>query len=124
MYIHHINIKAPIELLEQEKQFFCDALSLHEGYRPTYSNKGYWLYSEDKAIVHLTESKVHFRNERQGFFDHVAFQTKGLKKVVQTLENMNIKYSIGYIAECDMTQIFFKAPSNTKIEVNFINEKI
>lgn len=124
MQIHHINIKAPPELLEQEKRFFCEVLGLSEGLRPEFSSKGYWLYAGDQAIVHLSESKVHFRNERQGFFDHVAFRSSGLKKLVQTLENMKIKYSTGYIAEQAMTQVFFKAPSDTGIEVNFINEKI
>jgi catechol 2,3-dioxygenase-like lactoylglutathione lyase family enzyme len=124
MQIHHINIKGPPEMLEQEKRFFCEVLGLSEGMRPNLSSKGYWLYSGDQAIVHLSESKVHLKNEQQGFFDHVAFQSSGLKKLVQVLENMKIKYSTGYVAEQDMTQVFFKAPSDTGIEVNFINEKI
>ncbi len=124
MQIHHINISAPSELLEQEKQFFCKVLDLHEGFRPKFSRNGYWLYSDSKAIVHLTESDIHFKNERQGFFDHVAFQSTGLQRLVQNLEAMGIKYSTGYLPEIDMTQIFFETPSNTGIEVNFINEKI
>ena len=124
MYIHHINIKAPSALLELEKQFFCEVLSLRVGDRPKLSSKGYWLYYKDQAIVHISESNVHSSEYGQGCFDHVAFQTTGLKKLVQMLEKVNIKYSTGYIAESDMTQIFFKAPSDTRIEVNFIKEKI
>ncbi len=123
MKIHHINISAPSELLEQEKQFFCKTLGLHEGFRPAFSRNGYWLYSDDQAIVHLTESNVHFKNERQGFFDHVAFQSTGLQRLIQTLEDTGIRYSTDYLPEIDMAQVFFKSPSNTGIEVNFINEK-
>ena len=79
---------------------------------------------DDKAIVHLTESDVHFKNEKQGFFDHVAFQSTNLKRFIQTLEEMKIEYSSAYLPEMKMTQVFLKAPSNTGIEVNFDNEKI
>ncbi len=124
MYIDHINIKAPKELLEREKQFFCDLLGLREGHKPKSPVHGYWLYSGDTAIVHLTESQLHFHNERQGYFDHVAFRTTGLKNFIARLEKMEIDYSSSYISEKGITQLFFTAPSATKIEVNFINEKI
>lgn len=124
MYIDHINIKAPKELLEREKQFFCDLLGLREGYKPKSSIHGYWLYAGDNPIVHLTESQLHFHNERQGYFDHVAFRSTGLRKLIDKLDKMGIDYSSSYIAEKSITQLFFKAPSATKIEVDFINEKI
>jgi len=124
MKLHHINIRAPMELLEQEKNFFCEVLGLREGGRPDFSGKGYWLYAGEEAIVHLSESEAHFRNEKQGFFDHVAFQTTNLDKMIQTLEEREIDYSTVYLPEMNMTQIFFKAPSNTGIEVNFENETI
>ncbi len=124
MKIHHINISAPSELLELEKQFFCKVLGLQIGFRPTFSRNGYWLYADDQAIVHLTESDIHFKNERQGFVDHVAFQSTGLKELTQTLEDMGIEYSTDYLPEIDLSQLFFKSPSNTGVEVNFINEKL
>ena len=124
MNLHHINIKGPGELLEQEKEFFCDVLGLREGHRPDFSSRGYWLYSEEKPIVHLTESEKHFKNEKQGFFDHVAFQSSDLKKLVQLLTNKGVGFSIVSLPETDMTQVFMESPSGTGIEINFENEKI
>ena len=124
MQLHHINIKAPRELLEQEKDFFCDVLGLQLGARPNFSSKGFWLYEGSRAIVHLSESESHFSNKKQGYFDHVAFQTTNLEKFIQILKSRKIDYSIVYLAEIEMTQIFFKAPSGTGIEVNFQNERI
>jgi catechol 2,3-dioxygenase-like lactoylglutathione lyase family enzyme len=124
MKLHHINIKAPKELLQQERDFFCAVLGLREGNRPDFSSRGYWLYAGDKAIVHLSESDAHFRNEKQGFFDHVAFQTTNLKQLIQNLEDRKVEYSTAYLPEIEMTQVFLKAPSNTGIEINFENEKI
>ena len=124
MHLHHINIKGPIELLAKEKEFFCEVLGLEEGYRPEFSSNGFWLYADDKAIVHLSESEKHFKNEKQGFFDHIAFQSSGVKYLISTLKDKGINYSIVYLPEIDMSQVFFKSPSGTGIEVNFENEKI
>ena len=124
MQLHHINIKGPKKLLQQEKDFFCEVLGLREGSRPNFSSRGYWLYAGDQAIVHLSESESHFSNERQGFFDHVAFQTSDLVEFTQILKDREIDYSVDYLAEIEMTQVFFKAPSGTRIEVNFQNERI
>ncbi len=124
MNLHHINIKGPRELLEQEKEFFCSILGLSEGHRPKFSSNGYWLYANDKPIVHLTESEEHFRNEKQGYFDHIAFQSSNLDKLVQLLKIRDVNHSIVYLQEIDMSQVFFKSPSGTGIEINFENEKI
>ena len=72
----------------------------------------------------MTESENHFKNERQGFFDHVAFQSSDLKKLVQLLTDRGVDYSIVYLPEIDMSQVFLKSPSGTGIEVNFEKEKV
>ncbi len=124
MNLHHINIKGPGELLEQEKEFFCSVLGLQQGHRPDFSSKGYWLCTNNKPIVHLTESKKHFKNEKQGFFDHVAFQSSDLNKFIQHLKERGVDYSVVYLQEIKMSQVFLKSPSGTGIEINFENEKI
>ncbi len=122
MNLHHINIQAPAALMEEEKRFFCDLLGLREGDRPDFFSKGHWLYSGDQAIVHLTLSEQHFSNERQGHFDHVAFQTSELADLLQRLDSAGIKYSSNHVSELGMTQIFLKSPSATGIEVNCLDE--
>lgn len=124
MQLHHINIKGPRELLEAEKQFFCEVLGLREGERPNFRSRGYWLYSGDNAIVHLSESDAHIDSGKQGCFDHVAFQTSNLKQFVRTLEDMEIGHSMVYLDDINMTQIFCKSPSGTGIEINFQDERI
>jgi catechol 2,3-dioxygenase-like lactoylglutathione lyase family enzyme len=122
MNLHHINIKAPAALLEAEKQFFCEVLGLHEGHRPDSTSQGYWLYSADQAIVHLSLSEQHFSNERQGYFDHVAFRTTDLRDLLQRLDDAGIGYSSNHVSQLGMTQIFLKSPSATGIEVNCLDE--
>lgn len=123
MKLDHVNISAPRELLEREKRFFCDLLGLREGPRPGFGNFGYWLYAGDEAIVHLSERADGLEDDGQGYFDHVAFRSSGLPALVDSLESQGIEYHTAYLEDRRMTQVFFTAPSNTRVEVNFTGEK-
>ncbi|RYG15494.1 MAG: diguanylate cyclase [Chitinophagaceae bacterium] len=122
MHIEHINISAPMELLVQVKDFYCSIFGLTEGFRPKSTIGGFWLYSDKHALIHLAESDQHYRSERQGYLDHIAFQTTGLENVISQLKSTNIEFSHYYSPEINMTQLFFKDPAGTGIEVNFLNE--
>ena len=124
MQIDHINIRAPAELLEQEKRFFCEVLELRDGPRPDFSSKGYWLYADDQPIVHLSQGGPSLPDGQNGYLDHVAFRSNGLQALIQRLQKVAIEYSTTYLADLRMTQVFLKSPSATGIEVNFIDETI
>lgn len=122
MHIDHINIAAPEELLERVRNFYCAVLDLTEGFRPEFSQKGFWLYAADRPIVHLSESGRHQRGEHRGHLDHVAFQTAGLEAMIERLRVNNIEFRSSYIPEFNMTQLFFTDPAGTGLEVNFPGE--
>ena len=124
MQLHHINIKAPYALLERERDFFRDLLGLREGPRPAFSGRGFWLYDGDDAIVHLSESDRHTGGGGQGCFDHVAFQTSGLARFADRLRSLEIGYRDAYLEELDLTQLFLESPTGTRIEINFVGEKL
>ena len=124
MHLDHINISAPAELLAEIRDFYCDLLGLAEGFRPMFSRKGFWLYSEGKPIIHLVESLDHHRNEKQGFFDHFALQATGLTKLIEKLDAAGIGYKMSYLAEIDLSQVFCKDPSGISVEINFPGESV
>ena len=124
MKLDHVNIRAPRELLEREKRFFCEVLGLSEGPRPGFSSFGYWLYADDDAVVHLSASEDRLEDDGQGYFDHVAFRSSGLQDLIRALEHAEIRHEVTFLEDRNMTQVFFRAPSNTRIEVNFIGEKV
>ncbi|MDE1461668.1 hypothetical protein [Spartinivicinus poritis] len=124
MLIEHINISGPSELLAELKAFYGELFDLVEGYRPNFSRKGYWLYSADKALIHLTESNKHYRNEKPGYLDHIAFQITGLKEFISKLKKMDIEFTVDHLADIGMTQLFFKDPAGIGIEANFLYETI
>lgn len=124
MLIDHINISAPADLLRRVKDFYCDILGLTDGFRPEFPKNGYWLYSDDKPIIHLVESNDHHRNDQQGFFDHFALQSKGVAGVLEKLNRAGIDCRTSYIPEIGLSQIFCKDPSGTGVELNFLNETL
>jgi catechol 2,3-dioxygenase-like lactoylglutathione lyase family enzyme len=124
MQLHHINIRAPAELLADERDFFRDILGLVEGPRPAFTSPGHWLYSADRPIVHLSQGEPLIDGERGSYFDHVAFQATGLPSFVQRLESAGLEYSAGYIDATATTQIFIHSPTGTKIEVSFVDETL
>ena len=124
MHIEHINISAPIELLVEVKDFYCSILGLTNGHRPKSTINGFWLYSGQHALLHLAESNEHYKNEKQGYLDHVAFQTTGLQHIVNKLNENQIPFSHYHFTEVNKTQIFFKDPAGTGIEINFLNESL
>jgi catechol-2,3-dioxygenase len=50
----------------------------------------------------------------------VAFQASSLNAVIENLESLGIEYRSTHIPEIRMTQLFFKDPAGTGIEVNFL----
>ena len=78
MRIDHINIAAPMTLLDQVRDFYCAALQLEDGPRPDFGIPGYWLYGDGKPIVHLIERNNHYRAEKPQYLDHIAFKVQRL----------------------------------------------
>ena len=122
MHIDHVNISAPMDLLEKVRDFYCEIFDLTSEFRPGFSTRGFWLYAQDKAIIHLAESQEHHRHEKQGYFDHFALQTTDLGNVLEKLNRTGIKYRTSHVADIGLTQVFFKDPSGTGVEVNSFNE--
>ncbi len=124
MKLNHINIRANMELLDEVKQFYCDAFGLKEGYRPKVTRKGYWLYSDDAALIHLEESRDDLQAARHGHLEHVAFESTNVKSLIDRLNYMNVSYRSSYIEDLHLTQLFVFDPVGNKIEINFPGEKL
>lgn len=124
MHIDHINIRAPNDLLEQVRQFYCAVFGLEEGFRPAFSSGGYWLYAGDHPIVHLSIGGEAGAVVRPTHLDHVAFQSGDLGTFQKTLDASGVTYRSNYISEIDLTQLFFSDPAGTGLEVNFPGERV
>jgi len=122
MKLDHFNIAAPMDLLQQVRDFYVDVLGFEQGFRPDFSRRGFWLYADGKACIHLIESEQHFANEQPGFLDHIAFRSSGLAVMRERLDRNHVQYRASFITEFEMTQLFFHDPAGTGLEINFPGE--
>ena len=42
---NHYNLRAPRELMDERKDFYCEMVGLAQGHRPSFESFGYWLYA-------------------------------------------------------------------------------
>jgi len=122
MQLDHINITAPAGLLEEVRDFYRDALGLAEGFRPTFSRPGYWLYAGDRPVVHLIESATGKAQDGVAALDHVAFRSSGAEKMKKTLDSLGVEYEEILVSDIRLRQLFVSDPAGTRVEINFPGE--
>ena len=122
--INHYNLRAAPEIIENLKKFYIEIVGLKLGHRPPFNNGGYWLYANDKDVLHLSFSKNDITNELHvsSTFDHMAFTAENEIDHINMLKENNIDYIIREVPEIGTRQIFFKDPAGNGIELIFSNE--
>jgi len=122
--INHYNLRAAPEIIEKLKNFYIEIVGLKPGHRPPFKNGGYWLYANDKDVLHLSFSKNDIINELHvsSTFDHMAFTAENEMDHINVLKENNIDYIIREVPEIGTRQIFFKDPAGNGIELIFSNE--
>ena len=122
--INHYNLRATPEIIEKLKKFYIEIVGLKLGHRPPFKNGGYWLYANDKDVLHLSFSKNDITNELHvsSTFDHMAFTAENEMDHINVLKENNIDYIIREVPEIGNRQIFFKDPAGNGIELIFSND--
>lgn len=118
---NHYNLRAPRELMEELKAFYCDIVGLKPGQRPPFESWGYWLYAGVQCVLHL--SQAHPDEQRLTHiattFDHVAFSCTDRAEMEARLKQHNIEFRRGEIPALGIAQLFFKDPAGNGIELSF-----
>jgi catechol-2,3-dioxygenase len=118
---NHYNLRAPRELLDRLREFYCDVVGLTPGPRPAFRSFGYWLYAGERDLLHLSEAAPgEIRATRVATtFDHAAFSCTDPAGMEQRLIERQIKYKVSFVAATGIKQIFFEDPAGNGIELNF-----
>ena len=97
--INHYNLRADEETIEVLKDFYIEIVGLKLGHRPPFRNGGYWLYANQKDVLHLSFSKNGIVNELNvnSTFDHMAFTCQDENKHIDLLTKKNIKFSCALV---------------------------
>ncbi|MFV0278253.1 MAG: hypothetical protein ACK5HY_13860 [Parahaliea sp.] len=104
------------------RDFYCEVLGLTEGPRPAFNFRGFWLYAQDKAIIHLMEKRHEQGQQASLYLDHVAFHMTGANEYLARLEQKGVAFRANHIADFDIFQVFCHDPCGNGVEVNFRGE--
>jgi catechol 2,3-dioxygenase-like lactoylglutathione lyase family enzyme len=118
--INHIQLVAEKDLVVQLRNFYCDVVGLTEGFRPPFERFGFWLYIDDKDVLHLiTPKEGDGRSAQKSSFDHVAFKAGDYEGVLKRLKLLNISFDEKPIPGMAAHQIFLRDPAGNRVELNF-----
>jgi catechol 2,3-dioxygenase-like lactoylglutathione lyase family enzyme len=118
--INHIQLVAEKDLVLKLRDFYCDVVGLTEGFRPAFERFGFWLYIEDKDVLHLiTPKEGDARSSQKSSFDHVAFKTDDYEGVLKKIKALNIPFEEKPIPGMTAHQIFLTDPAGNRVELNF-----
>jgi len=122
--IDHYNLRSDENMIEVLKDFYINIVGLKLGQRPPFKSKGYWLYADDKDVLHLSSSKDNIKNliNVNSTLDHVSFSASNKNTFMETLKKNNILFKERYIPEINIEQLFFKDPAGNVIELIFLDK--
>jgi len=122
--------------LKKMSLFFEQILGLKQGYRPPFPFSGAWLYSDDKPIIHLSESNpadTEFSDYLDakstskpgtGIIDHIAFSGNDYPLLIKQLEHYHLNFFERSVPLTGEHQVFVTAPEGLKVEIQFDSEMI
>lgn len=118
---NHFNLRAPHELMDELKAFYCDIVGLEQGQRPDLGTSGYWLYAGNQCVLHLSQTRPDETRltHTTTTFDHVAFTCTNRAEMETRLKRHNIPFTTGQVPSIEITQLFFKDPAGNGVELSF-----
>ncbi|MBV8035850.1 VOC family protein [Roseateles sp.] len=123
--LHHINLRAPAELLATLRDFYRDVLGLEVGSRPDFGSAGYWLYAGGRPILHLSEQRPGevprgpVDAAAPTTFDHTAFAGSDAPAMAAHLAALEVRFRESRSAVTGQHQFFLHDPAGNGVEINF-----
>jgi catechol-2,3-dioxygenase len=117
----HYNLRADRAVLDELRDFYRDVVGLTVGDRPPFRRFGYWLYSGDKAVLHLSLTDDGEQRSRTAVntFSHAAFNCTGRAEFEQRLKARGVAYRTAQVPLLNLAQLFFHDPAGNGVELQF-----
>jgi catechol 2,3-dioxygenase-like lactoylglutathione lyase family enzyme len=116
--------------IEGTKDFYCRALGLEVGERPSLEFPGHWLYVEGVPCIHVADREAYAaHSERVGVpasqapVDHVAFNESDYEEAVARLEREGVEAKRNTVPGAGLRQLFLEDPNGLKIEINVMRSE-
>ena len=96
-------------------------VGLTVGDRPPFRRFGYWLYSGDRPVLHLSLEDDGEQRPKGAVntFAHVAFNCTGRAEFEQRLNARGIPYRTAQVPLLNIAQLFFHDPAGNGVELQF-----
>ena len=130
--LDHVNVLTAD--IHAARDFFAAVLGLAEGYRPPFRSPGYWMYSGDQAVVHISDASNHERTHvddargeairGQAAVDHVAFRCAGYGEMTERFRQLGIAYHEADVPATMIHQVFVDGPNGLGIELIFAASEV
>jgi glyoxylase I family protein len=123
MHIDHTTLRT-LEL-EKTKDFLIRVFDLQPGERPAViaaNIPGYWLYYQDKPLIHLIRSSFYYKNTNDTSaeaIDHTAFFLEDFEAFREKLIGLKIHYSLMELPDIGERRIFLHTPTGILLETVF-----
>jgi glyoxylase I family protein len=123
MHIDHTTLRT-LEL-EKTKDFLIRVFDLQPGERPAViaaNIPGYWLYYQDKPLIHLIRSSFYYKNTNDTSaeaIDHTAFFLEDFEAFREKLIDLKIHYSLMELPDIGERRIFLHTPTGILLETVF-----
>lgn len=106
--------------LESARRFLCDIASLRAGPRPPFRIGGYWLYANDRPVIHLVQSTFPAVEGRTSpRIDHIALRVDDVAEWAALVDRIGSKHIPFTLAEVTLTnelQLFVSLAPGVAIE--------
>lgn len=119
--LNHYNLRAHQPLLDELCRFYVEIVGLAVGDRPPFAVAGYWLYADERPVLHLAEaaSEQVAASNVDGTFAHAAFDCVDVASAEALLTLRGIRYRKTAVPETGAPQIFFTDPAGNGVELLF-----
>ncbi|WP_047336781.1 VOC family protein [Pseudomonas protegens] len=105
--------------LQATRDFYVDVLGLVEGPRPPFSVPGFWLYAQDRPVLHVV-GVTRMPQPCRGVLDHMAFRAQGLQRMWAHLEKHRVGFKVIRAPGAERTwQLFMQDPNGVDVELDF-----
>ncbi|WP_415405785.1 VOC family protein [Sulfurovum sp. CS9] len=109
---------------------FLTKLGFKEGKRPNFPFEGYWLYSEEKPVIHIFGGSARFRDltmsgeshDDRHIVDHICFASDDYEETMENISITGFRHSVNVVPNSNIRQIFIMGSENLIIEIQAVEK--
>ena len=121
--LDHLNIRTAN--LERMVDWYCEILGMAPGPRPPFSFDGAWLYTNERALVHLVAVAAEPGADPADLkIEHGAFRASGFAAFIRRLEKNEVRHRIARVPDFPIVQVNLWDPDGNHLHVDFDADEV